>query len=178
MGIAALRSFGSLAFAGAAFVLAPAAHAQSDPTEELPSVGSAGLIDAAKDCSDANDGATVDLALLGERGWTELTITDDEGEELDLPVHFFNRAEGDPLIVVPLAEGAPAVCVATGIVAEGAAAVPAIQTAFADAFGEGMVQGEQAVYNHNGKMIATNFEEDEEQGFVAQIAVLEQQSGD
>ena len=179
MGKKVFRSLRGLAIGTVALALAPSSvFAQTDPTEDLPEVENAALIEATQACAAAQGDGAVEMAAIEARGWAERAMTDEQGETVDIPVRFFGRGASDALIVVPQAEGAPPVCIALGVVPQGEAAIPAIQSLFAETFGEGMVQGQQAIYGVDGTMIATNFETDEEQGLVAQIAVLPQQSGD
>jgi len=145
----------------------------SDPTDNLPTVDVAEMLGAANTCLAATGSAAVDVGVFTQAGWNAAPLTDEDGEAIEVPVTFLTRAAGDPLVVIPVVEGAPPVCVLMGVVTAGQAAVPAVQAAFAEAFGAGQTDGDEAVYTQGAHMIALDFEEDDEQGFIAQAAVIQ-----
>ena len=145
----------------------------ADPTDNLPTVEVAEMLGAANTCLAATNATAVDVAVFTQDGWSQTALTGEDGLPLEVPVTFLNRAATDPLVIIPVAEGAPPVCVLAGVVAAGEAAVPAVQAAFAEAFGAGRSDGNEAVYTQGANVIALNFEEDDEQGFIAQVAVVQ-----
>jgi len=158
---------------GLACTLAGPAVAQgdvTDPTENLPHVEAAGLLAAASTCIAASNGDAVEVDRFVQDGWTKVELTGPDGAPLDLPVSFLSRAAGDPLVVIAAGEGAPPACMPMGVIAAGEAAV---QATFAEAFGPGQTDGDAAIYMQGANLIALEFEEDDEQGLIARVAVVQ-----